>query len=98
MADVTKTNRTLRLIKRNFVYINSEAFAVLYGVLVRLQLEYAVHLWSPHQTVMREMIERTQRRATKLVKSIRNRSYEERLLYLDLMSMEERRNRGELIL
>ena len=31
---------------------------------MRPQLEYAVHLWSPYQTGLREKLERTQRRAT----------------------------------
>ena len=40
-------NKTLGMIKRNFEYINKEAFEVLYGMLVRPQLEYTVQLWSP---------------------------------------------------
>ena len=44
-----KANKTLEMIKRNFKYVNKKAFEVLYGTLVRPQLEYAVHLWSPCQ-------------------------------------------------
>ena len=40
-------------------YVNKEAFEVLYGTLVRPQLEYAVHLWSPYQIGLREKLERT---------------------------------------
>ena len=43
-----KANKTLGMIKRNFEYINKNAFVVLYGILVRPQLEYAVHLLSPY--------------------------------------------------
>ena len=32
------------MIKRNFKYVNKEAFEVLYGMLVRPQLKYDVHL------------------------------------------------------
>ena len=39
----------------------------MYGTL-RLQLEYAVHLWSPYQIGLREKLERSQRRATTLVR------------------------------
>ena len=46
-------------------------------MLVRPQLEYAVHLWSPYQTGLREKLEQTQRRATKLVKNIKHKNYEE---------------------
>ena len=56
------------MIKRNFKCVNKEAFEVLYDTLVRPQLEYAVHLWSPYQIGLREELERTQRRATKLVR------------------------------
>ena len=37
------------MIKRNFEYIKKDKFEVLYGTLVRPQLQYAVHLWSPYQ-------------------------------------------------
>ena len=43
--------------KRYFKYINKDAFEVLYVMLVRPQLEYAVHLWSPYQIGLREKLE-----------------------------------------
>ena len=43
------------------------------------------------------MIERVQHRATKLVSSIRNLSYEKRLKSLNLTTLVERRNRGDMI-
>ena len=97
-AAIKKANRTLGLIKRNFECINREAFEVLYGVLVRPQLEYAIQLWSPYQTELKNNIEKTQRRATKLVKKIKNRTYEDRLRYLNLMTTQERRDRGDIIM
>ena len=42
------------MIKRNFELINKDAFEMLYGTLVRPQLEYAVPLWLPYQTGLRE--------------------------------------------
>ena len=48
-----KANKILVMIKINFKYFNKDAFKVLYGTLVRLQLEYAVHLWSPYQIGLR---------------------------------------------
>ena len=58
---------------------NKEGFEVLYGTLVRPQLEYAVHLQSPYQIGQRKKLEQPQRRATKLVRNIKHKSYEERL-------------------
>ena len=85
-----KANKTLGMIKRNFEYINKDAFEVLY-MLMRQQLEYAVHLWSPYQIGLREKLEWTQRRATKLVRNIKHKSYEERLSTLNMMSTFDRR-------
>ena len=53
-------------------------------------LEFAVPVWSPILKSDCDVIEKVQHRATKLIPSIRNLSYEERLIALDLTTLVQR--------
>jgi len=55
----------------------------------------AVLVWSPNLNSDCETIEKAQHRATKLVASIRNLEYEDRLDVLGLITLVERRTRGD---
>ena len=68
----------LGIIKRNFIYLDEDAFVMLYKSLVRFYLEYANSVWNPHRLGLIKDLEKVQMRATKLVISIKNFTYKDR--------------------
>ncbi len=75
-----KANRMLGFINRKFSFNNKAVILPLYISLVRPHQQYAVQFWSPHHSQDIAKLEAVQRRATKMIMSLRNKSYEERLL------------------
>ena len=67
-----KANKVLGFISRSFDYKSKDIILPLYKSLVRPHLEYCAQFWSPAYRKNMEAIERIQRRATKLIPSIRN--------------------------
>src|SRR5580692_7626088 len=94
---VKKANGMLGMIKRNIKFKSKSVIVKLNKSLVRPRLEYCIQAWSPHLRKDIDMIERVQRRATKMIEGFRDLSYEERLERTGLISLEKRRVRGDLI-
>ena len=69
----------------------------LYKSLVRPRLEYCIQAWSPYHAYHKkdiDILERVQKRATKIVYRYEDLNYKDRLSVLELPSLEERRVRG----
>ena len=84
-------------IRRNFSYIDKRAFCILYNQRIRPHLDYGMTACPPESVADSKILERAQAKATALVQGMRGLNAEERRKKLGLMTLEERRERGDLI-
>jgi ribonuclease P/MRP protein subunit RPP40 len=96
-AAASKGMSVMGLVKRNFKNLDTESFLLLYKTYIRPQLEYCVQVWSPHLQKDIQLLEKVQRKSTKLVRGFTKLSYQQRLERLGLTTLEKRRERGDLI-
>ena len=85
------------LIRRNIVNKEKELILPRYKTIVRPHLGYFIQAWRPYRKKDIDMLERVQRRATKMIQKFRNISYEMRLKECGLTTLETRRLRGDHI-
>jgi len=67
------------MIKRTITYKDLKIMLNLYKTLVRPHVEYCVSAWSPYYKKDKELLEKVQRRFTKMIKGMKGISYEEGL-------------------
>jgi hypothetical protein len=96
-AVAARANRILGMLKNTFQHKSVDLWKKLYTVYVRPHLEFAIAVWNPNRIGDASLLEKVQRRATKVPTSLRNLSYEERLVAFGLTKLEKRRERGDLI-
>ena len=76
---INKGYAMLGLIKRNFTYLTTSSFILLYKNMVRSHSEYCNSVWSPYRKSDIEALEKVQKRTTKIVPDLKHLKYSERL-------------------
>ena len=92
-----KANRVLGMMHRTMICKTKDILLKLYKSLVRPHVEYCTPVWSPCYHKDKFLIERVQHRFTRMIPGFSKVPYCERLERLGLWSLEERRNRADII-
>ena len=87
----------LGIINRTIQNKTQEVMVCLYKALVRPHLEYCTVAWSPSYVKDRALLERVQHRFTRMVWGCEKIAYEDRLAKLGLWTLQERRNRADMV-
>ena len=96
-AAVKKANTAWGIIKKSFITLDTRTLPLLYKSMVRPHLEYGKVIWGPHYKGDQVMVEKVQKRATKLIPCIQHLPYDQRLKILKLPSLMYRRRRGDML-
>merc|ERR1712240_332823 len=94
-----KGNQVLGQLLRSFQCRDKDVLIQLYKVFVRPHLECAVQAWSPYMSKDIEILQKIQRRMVRQIRGFRgvHGTYEEKLVKINLTTLQARRERGECI-
>ena len=95
-AAAKKASTILGQIRRSFSFTDRDIVLKLYLTFVRPHLEYAVQAWTPWYESDIQLLEKVQMRAVNMIPGLRG-SYSDKLKTLGLLSLRDRRTRGDAI-
>ena len=93
----SKANQVLGQMGKSFHYRDRHTWLHLYKTFVRHHLEFSCQAWSPWLKSDINVLEKVQERAVNKVRGLRSKTYEDKLKELNLLSLFDRRKRGDLI-
>ena len=93
----SRGNRMLGLLKKSFISRDPQIMLTLYKAYVRSVLEHCCTLWSPHKLYLKNCLEKVQKRFCCFFRSLDGLNYRSKLANLNLLSLEARRLRYQLI-
>ena len=97
-ANVARSgNMMLSQINRTFTYKTGSLIKNLYKSLVRPKFDYCMQAWRPWLQQDVTLLEKVQRRMTRMIPELRQQPYQVRLRKLGLTTLETRRRRADLI-
>ena len=96
VAAANKGMSALRQATRTFKHINIDSFKILYKTYIRPNLEFCISAWCPYMSKDIDVMEKVQRRATRMVPELKHLKYEDRLKKLEIYHLSARRLRGDL--
>jgi len=94
---INKAYMMLGIIKSNFRHLTIPTFVLLYKTMVRSHLDYCCSVWAPYKKGDIESLEKVQKRATKILPSLRHISYPDCLKVCKLTALHYRQIRGDMI-
>jgi hypothetical protein len=85
-------------LRRNFHYRDRHIFLKLYKQYVRPHLEFSSPAWSPWLQGDKDVLEKVQEKALKMISGLKGTTYEEKCAELGLKTLEERRGGQDMAL